>query len=466
MSSLSNRRAVAEVDFSGSEFSSIKVGNRSIHGFWHLLAPHFRQVLASPQRRPDNGCVAWTWSEPAASKPPTAGELAEVRRRLSAAQRSLESSLAGGDGEEGNSGGGDGHSRGARAHHHGQRSSKACSGKGWFTRPIRVPHGGWSDGAQLGLHGAGRAPISGCVCRKDRWSHPCRNGEACRCPRRAGRPEGGPGGGRGLGQGRKLSVYKHCRRILPHHRGWPERFSRGRDARDPGPGFRDGAGASRDRGGARPGPRRQSGRGNPWREPQTLGDRGRDRGYDGSVRPCLLLPAIGRRKAGHEQTLGHVELRDRARHRERRSLPGQGGSGPQLRSEVAPFGKGTRVRQHDRFRVRQAAQGDWCPRGTGSPSRKGAFVRRGGGWGGRSRRRSQATDRTASPRPAGGHSGSRVKRKPGEPGHCGGKKCRTGSAATPRRGTPDTKGAIAQPVSSEESPAPSTSAPVRDADPT
>jgi hypothetical protein len=106
MSSTSSRRAVAETDFSGSEFSSIKIGNRSIHGFWHLLAPHFRQVLVSPQRRPDNGRVAWTWSEALAAKPATAAELSDVRKRLSAAQRSLASSLAGDDGEEGDSGGG------------------------------------------------------------------------------------------------------------------------------------------------------------------------------------------------------------------------------------------------------------------------------------------------------------------------------------------------------------------------
>ena len=96
-----SRRAVAEIDFSGSEFSAYKIGNRSIHGFWHLFSAHFRHVLVTPQRRPDSGRVAWTWREAPDGRPATAAELAEVRRRLSDARGLLAGNPVGSDREEG-----------------------------------------------------------------------------------------------------------------------------------------------------------------------------------------------------------------------------------------------------------------------------------------------------------------------------------------------------------------------------
>ena len=99
-----SRRAVAEIDFSGRESAAPRIGNRSIHGFWHLFSSHFRQVLVAPQRRPDSGRVAWTWSEVSDKRPVGAPELAEVRRRLSEASRSLSGSL-GGDRDDPGAGG-------------------------------------------------------------------------------------------------------------------------------------------------------------------------------------------------------------------------------------------------------------------------------------------------------------------------------------------------------------------------
>ena len=89
-----SRRAVAEIDF-GDVPAAAKIGNRSIHQFWHLFSSHFRFVLLAPQRRPDSGRVAWTWREPGEHRPVTATELADVRRRLAEAA----TSLSGGYGE-------------------------------------------------------------------------------------------------------------------------------------------------------------------------------------------------------------------------------------------------------------------------------------------------------------------------------------------------------------------------------
>ena len=87
--SSATRRAIAEIDFGDGANVSFKVGNRSIHQFWHLFSSHFRHVLLAPQRRADSGKVAWTWREAGEKRPVTATELVEVRRRLSEANRSL-----------------------------------------------------------------------------------------------------------------------------------------------------------------------------------------------------------------------------------------------------------------------------------------------------------------------------------------------------------------------------------------
>jgi hypothetical protein len=90
-----SRRAMAEIDFGDGANVTFKVGNRSIHQFWHLFSSHFRYVLLAPQRRADSGKVAWTWREAAEKRPVTATELVEVRRRLSEANRSLAGGFGG-----------------------------------------------------------------------------------------------------------------------------------------------------------------------------------------------------------------------------------------------------------------------------------------------------------------------------------------------------------------------------------
>jgi len=85
-----SRRAVAEIRFGEDRVGITKVSGRSIHQYWTLLAPHFRDVLLAPQRRSDDGGVAWTWREAADKKPLTAAELAGVRKRLERAKESFE----------------------------------------------------------------------------------------------------------------------------------------------------------------------------------------------------------------------------------------------------------------------------------------------------------------------------------------------------------------------------------------
>jgi len=90
MSEGGSKRAVAEIRFSEDRIGITKVGGRSIHQYWSLLSPHFRDVLLAPQRRSDDGGVSWTWRESADKKPLTAAELAGVRQRLGRAKESFE----------------------------------------------------------------------------------------------------------------------------------------------------------------------------------------------------------------------------------------------------------------------------------------------------------------------------------------------------------------------------------------
>ena len=78
MSEGGSRRAVAEIRFGEDRIGITKVGGRSIHQYWTLLGPHFRDVFLAPQRRSDDGGVSWTWREAADKKPLTAAELASV----------------------------------------------------------------------------------------------------------------------------------------------------------------------------------------------------------------------------------------------------------------------------------------------------------------------------------------------------------------------------------------------------
>ena len=43
-----SRRAVAEIRFGEDRIGITKVGGRSIHQYWTLLGPHFRDVLLAP----------------------------------------------------------------------------------------------------------------------------------------------------------------------------------------------------------------------------------------------------------------------------------------------------------------------------------------------------------------------------------------------------------------------------------
>lgn len=95
------KRTVAEIDFNQAQASSAKIGNRSIHQFWHIFGAQFRGVLLAPQRRPESGKVSWVWREPADPGVFTGAELAEVRRRLLAGNRALSGGVVGDDDEPG-----------------------------------------------------------------------------------------------------------------------------------------------------------------------------------------------------------------------------------------------------------------------------------------------------------------------------------------------------------------------------
>ena len=87
--SVAARRVVAELHSGEDRPAWSLIGSRSIHQFWALLSPHFREVLLPPQRRPDGGGVSWTWREATGNQPLTAAELSDVRRRLEKADRSF-----------------------------------------------------------------------------------------------------------------------------------------------------------------------------------------------------------------------------------------------------------------------------------------------------------------------------------------------------------------------------------------
>ncbi len=75
-----DRRQMAEVSWGGQAATVVWVGDRTLHGYWPVLAPYFRDVLLPPHRRDEEQVVAWQWTElPGA---PTALELAALRQRL------------------------------------------------------------------------------------------------------------------------------------------------------------------------------------------------------------------------------------------------------------------------------------------------------------------------------------------------------------------------------------------------
>jgi hypothetical protein len=65
------------------------VAGKALHQYWSLLAPHFRGILLAPLWRTDGQGLTWSWSEPATPSSLSAAELATVRKRLAAAQRSI-----------------------------------------------------------------------------------------------------------------------------------------------------------------------------------------------------------------------------------------------------------------------------------------------------------------------------------------------------------------------------------------
>lgn len=65
------------------------VGNRAVHQYWALLGPYFRDVLLAPQRHPECESVAWTWRADVNQRPPGAGELAALRKRLASTMRAF-----------------------------------------------------------------------------------------------------------------------------------------------------------------------------------------------------------------------------------------------------------------------------------------------------------------------------------------------------------------------------------------
>ncbi len=91
----SSHRTTAEINFGDGRSAEFSIGNRSLHQFWHLFSSPVRNVLLAPQRRPDTGKVAWIWREAAEASPLTAQEMADVRRRLTEANRLLSASSQG-----------------------------------------------------------------------------------------------------------------------------------------------------------------------------------------------------------------------------------------------------------------------------------------------------------------------------------------------------------------------------------
>ena len=84
-----SRRALAEIDWGKNPAAIVWVGGRSLHQYWSLLAPYFRDILLTPQRRSEAKVVAWSWHERADAGAPTSSELATLRKRLANDHRSF-----------------------------------------------------------------------------------------------------------------------------------------------------------------------------------------------------------------------------------------------------------------------------------------------------------------------------------------------------------------------------------------
>lgn len=78
----SSRLAVAELNWGHNPSAILWIGSRAVHQYWALLAPYFRDVLLTPQRRAEDQVIAWSWREEGESRVPTGAELAALRKRL------------------------------------------------------------------------------------------------------------------------------------------------------------------------------------------------------------------------------------------------------------------------------------------------------------------------------------------------------------------------------------------------
>lgn len=73
-------RRVVEASWGGQPTAVTWVGDRTLHSFWPVLAPYFRDVLLPPHRHDEEQVVAWQWAEVPGA--PTPLELAALRQRL------------------------------------------------------------------------------------------------------------------------------------------------------------------------------------------------------------------------------------------------------------------------------------------------------------------------------------------------------------------------------------------------
>lgn len=89
-----SRRAVVELKWEAGAEPVDRVGGRSLHQYWPVLSPYFRDVLLPPVRRTDDDAVSWTWREPDGAKAVSAGELRAVRKRLASELEWLAENLA------------------------------------------------------------------------------------------------------------------------------------------------------------------------------------------------------------------------------------------------------------------------------------------------------------------------------------------------------------------------------------
>lgn len=88
------RRAVAELHWDDGSDPVERVGGRSLHQYWPVLSPYFRDVLLPPLRRTDTNAVSWTWHEPEGARAATAAELRGLRSRLRREQELLAENLS------------------------------------------------------------------------------------------------------------------------------------------------------------------------------------------------------------------------------------------------------------------------------------------------------------------------------------------------------------------------------------